>query len=106
MLYEVITGVGLRFVTTDKDGILKIDDIEKSINDDVGLLIINHASNVTGVIQPIKEIVEIAHKRGAYVIVDCAQTAGRIDISHKEIGADAYVMSAHKGLMGMSGLVV
>ncbi len=97
-------GVGLRFVTTDKDGILKIDDIEKSINDDVGLLIINHASNVTGVIQPIKEIVEIAHKRGAYVIVDCAQTAGRIDISHKEIGADAYVMSAHKGLMGMSGL--
>ncbi|MFQ5506768.1 MAG: aminotransferase class V-fold PLP-dependent enzyme, partial [Planctomycetota bacterium] len=66
------------------------------------LLVINHASNVTGAIQDLGSIVPLCKKRGTRVLVDCAQTAGRVDLT--ELGADAYVLPGHKGLMGPPGV--
>jgi len=68
------------------------------------LLAVTHGSNVTGLVQPVAEVVEIAHQKGAKVVVDCAQTAGLLSPLDGHVGgADAVAFSAHKGLRGLPG---
>ena len=70
---------------------------------DVKLVVVTHGSNVTGVLQPVAELVEIAHARGAFVVVDCAQTAG-LEAPLSVGDADAVAFSAHKGLRSLPGV--
>ena len=63
-----------------------------------------HASNVTGTIMPISEISEIAHKVGALVLVDAAQTAGVRQLDIEALGADFLAITGHKGLLGPPGI--
>ena len=86
------------------EGKIDLQDFSQKIRQDVGLVVVNHASNVTGILQPVEQVVQLAHEVGAKVILDCAQTAGRMDIACDSIGADAFVFSSHKALMGFSGL--
>lgn len=67
------------------------------------LVVLTHASNVTGVTQPIRELVRIAHDAGAAVLVDAAQTAGHIPISMQELGVEFLAAAGHKGLLGPLG---
>ena len=66
------------------------------------LLVLNHASNVTGLVQELPRLLEMARDAGITTLVDAAQSAGRLDL--RGLGADAVVLSGHKGLMGPPGV--
>ncbi|MGL5347747.1 MAG: aminotransferase class V-fold PLP-dependent enzyme [Peptostreptococcaceae bacterium] len=96
-------------IEADKDGITNPEDIEKYIKSKTKLIIFNHASNVLGTIQPIKEIGKIAKKYNIPFLVDTAQTAGVLPIDVEEDNIDLLAFTGHKSLlgpMGTGGLVV
>lgn len=96
-------------IEADKDGITNPEDIEKYIKSKTKLIIFNHASNVLGTIQPIKEIGKIAKKYNIPFLVDTAQTAGVLPIDIEEDNIDLLAFTGHKSLlgpMGTGGLVV
>ena len=67
------------------------------------LVVITHASNVTGTIQPIQDLIRIAHNAGAAVLLDAAQTAGHVRISMQDMGIEFLATAGHKGLLGPLG---
>ena len=77
-------------------GILDLADFEKLIDDKTRLVAVSHVSNVLGVISPIKEIAEIAHDHGAYVLVDAAQSVPHIKVDVQTLGCDFLAFSGHK----------
>jgi cysteine desulfurase / selenocysteine lyase len=76
------------------------------ISKDTRLVVVNHASNVNGTILPVREISEYAKMQGAIVLVDGAQSAGWVDCNVNTLGADYFVTSMHKALLGPFGLGV
>ena len=67
------------------------------------LVVITHASNVMGTIQPIQDLIRIAHNAGAAVLLDAAQTAGHVPISMHDMGIEFLATAGHKGLLGPLG---
>ncbi|HZK80433.1 MAG TPA: aminotransferase class V-fold PLP-dependent enzyme [Humisphaera sp.] len=84
-------------------GIVDPDDIRKAIRPDTRLIAITHVSNVTGTIQPIREIGLIAREAGIPFIVDAAQSAGHVPIDLRELNIDLLAAPGHKGLLGPLG---
>lgn len=68
------------------------------------LVVLNHASNVTGRVQRIKELTRVAHEHGAAVLLDAAQTAGHWPLNIGEVGVDFLAAAGHKGLLGPLGM--
>lgn len=85
------------------DGVVRLDDIAGAVRDGARLIAVTHASNVTGAIQPIAAIAEIAHAAGALVLVDGAQTVGAAPVDVQALGIDLLAFPGHKGLMGPPG---
>ncbi|MBN1531226.1 MAG: aminotransferase class V-fold PLP-dependent enzyme [Spirochaetes bacterium] len=83
--------------------VLDPSDIEKAIVDTTCLVAVNHASNVTGALQPIEEIGPICRRRGVPLIVDAAQSAGIAPVDMKRCGIDLLAFAGHKGLYGPTG---
>ena len=67
------------------------------------LVVVNHASNVTGSVQPLTEIIQTAHEADALVLVDAAQTAGHIPVDVQQMDIDLLAAAGHKGLLGPLG---
>lgn len=99
-------GIEVRHVASDLQGVVSPRTIEAALTDKTRLIAISHASNVTGAVQPIAEIIEMAHRHGVRVLVDGAQAAGHTPIRLEEIGVDFYACSGHKGLLGPLGVGV
>ena len=78
-------------------------DIERAITKDTKLIVVTHASNVTGVVQPIEEYGVIAKKHNLIFMVDAAQTAGKYPIDVQAGNIDLLAFSGHKGLLGPPG---
>ncbi|MBT5017184.1 aminotransferase class V-fold PLP-dependent enzyme [Planctomicrobium sp.] len=95
--------VSTTFVDSDDVGGIDLDSLKKAMEPQPSLVCVTHASNVTGVIQPINEIVEIAHEAGAKVLLDAAQSIGHVPVSMKETGVDFLACPGHKGLLGPLG---
>ncbi len=93
-------GVPLWVLPHDAGGRIDVDRVRGEW-EPVDLLVVAHASNVTGRLQPVRELVEVARARGARVIVDAAQTAGIVPLDLGEPSALAF--SAHKGLAALAG---
>lgn len=85
------------------DGSLDPAEMEKAVTPDTKLVVVNHASNVAGTILPVAEVAEIAHRAGALLLVDAAQTAGSLPIDFREMGIDLLAFTGHKGLLGPTG---
>lgn len=99
--------VGALFdVVVPRNGLLYAEDFERLITRDTVAIVVNHVSNVTGAIAPIRELGEIARRYNLNFIVDGAQSCGYIPVSMRENNIDAYCFSPHKGLHGMQGLGV
>lgn len=77
--------------------------IEEAIGPDTALVVLNHASNVTGVIQPAREIGEICRRRGVLFLLDAAQSAGHIPVDVEALSVDLLAFPGHKGLLGPLG---
>ncbi|MBQ9419803.1 MAG: aminotransferase class V-fold PLP-dependent enzyme, partial [Synergistaceae bacterium] len=67
------------------------------------LMVMSHASNVCGTVQPVKDIAEICKAHGLPLVLDTAQTAGLIELDASELGLSALCFTGHKGLMGPQG---
>lgn len=96
-------GVEKTEIACDKEGFLKPKDVEEAIKENTRLIVLTHASNVTGTILPIKEIGAIARKRGVTFMIDAAQTAGFLNINVEEMNIDMLAFPGHKGLYGPQG---
>lgn len=96
--------VEVDFVESDANGFIDPHDIEKLIKENTKLVVVTHASNVIGTIQPIKEIGNICKKYGVFFIIDTAQSAGSVPIDFKEINASALAFTGHKSLLGPQGI--
>ena len=96
----------LKIIGIKDDGSLDLDEFEKLISPSTKLLAIAHISNVLGTINPIKEIVEIAHRNGIPVLVDGAQAIAHIHVDVQDLDCDFYAFSSLKayGPMGMGVL--
>ncbi len=79
------------------------DDIVAALRPNTRLVAVNHASNVTGVIQPIDVIAETCRERGILFLVDAAQTAGHVPLDFGALPVDLLAFPGHKGLLGPLG---
>lgn len=95
--------ISLDIADADEHGYINIDDLKSKFKANTKLVAISHGSNVTGAVQDIKTITEIAHEHGASILVDVAQTVGVIPINVRELGIDFLAFSGHKGIMGTQG---
>lgn len=96
-------GVAVSFARCYSDGTLDPKTVEEHIRPNTRLIVMTHASNVTGTVLPVKEVGEIAHKHGLYLLVDAAQTAGICDIDVQKMNIDMLAFPGHKGLLGPQG---
>lgn len=99
-----ISGITYSLIPCKPDGSLILDAIKPLITAQTKALLCTHASNVCGTILPLKEIGQICHDAGIRFFVDCAQTAGILPISMKEMHIDALAFTGHKGLLGPQGI--
>ncbi|MPW24340.1 aminotransferase class V-fold PLP-dependent enzyme [Alkalibaculum sp. M08DMB] len=95
--------ISITTVKTTKEGITNHKDIEDNIQRNTKLIVFNHASNVIGTIQPIREIGKIARKYSILFLLDTAQTAGILPIDMEADNIDILAFTGHKGLLGPSG---
>ena len=84
------------YVPVDEFGIVKLDEMEKAITEDVFLVSVMTANNEIGTIQPIEEIARMAHAKGALFHTDAVQAIGSVKIDVKAMGIDLLSLSGHK----------
>lgn len=98
------TGARLVYVYL-KDGQLDMDDLANKLTTKTRFVSLVHVSNVLGCINPIKEIAKLAHAKGAYLVVDGAQSVPHLAIDVQDLDCDFFAFSAHK-MLGPTGLGV
>ena len=100
---EADGAIELTVAPCSREGWLSPADVEKHLKPSTRLVVVTHASNVVGTIQPVAEIGDITRKRGVRLLVDAAQSAGCVPIDVPALGADLLAFSGHKGLLGPQG---
>lgn len=100
-----VTGATLKYIPLQPDGTIRLEDVEQTVTEKTKIVAITHVSNVLGTINPIKEIVAIAHRNGAVVVVDGAQSAPHMKIDVQQLDCDFYAFSGHK-MCGPTGIGV
>ncbi|MBU1670671.1 MAG: aminotransferase class V-fold PLP-dependent enzyme [Actinobacteria bacterium] len=96
-------GVEHSVVRCAPDGGLEPSDLEAALRPETTLVIITHASNVAGTILPLADVADIARRRGLRLLVDAAQTAGRLPLDMDPGGLDLIAFTGHKELFGPQG---
>jgi cysteine desulfurase len=89
-------GHRVTYVPVDKTGLLDLDALRDAVTPQTALVSVMHANNEIGTIQPIAEIAEIAHEKGALVHTDAVQSYGKIAWNVEDLGVDLLTVSAHK----------
>jgi cysteine desulfurase/selenocysteine lyase len=97
------TGAVLRVVPISDDGEFLLDAYEKLLSDRTRLVSVVYVSNSLGTITPVRRIIELAHARGAQVLLDGAQSAPHLPIDVQELDCDFFVLSGHK-VYGPTGI--
>ena len=89
-------GAVLRVLPVDDYGYLKIDELDEILNEKTRIMAVTHISNVLGIINPVKEIIEKCHSNGVPVLVDGAQGIVHCDVDVQDLDCDFYAFSGHK----------
>ncbi|HRP02821.1 MAG TPA: aminotransferase class V-fold PLP-dependent enzyme [Candidatus Kapabacteria bacterium] len=95
--------IDIKIADCDENGHLDVTKIESLINENTALIIVNYVSNVTGNIQDVKSISQIAKKHNIKLLVDGSQAAGNIPIHLNESQVDFFAFTSHKSLYGIQG---
>ena len=99
------TGATLRYLDCQMDGSFTDETLEAGINEHTKIVAVTHVSNVLGCVSPVEKIVELAHKVGAVVVLDGAQSVPHMPVNVTKLGVDFLAFSGHK-LMGPMGIGV
>ena len=97
------TGAKLKYIPLTAEGILDIEKLDDLLTDKTKLVCVNQVSNALGVVNPIKTIIEKAHAKGAWVLIDAAQSAPHTAIDVQAMDCDFLVFSGHK-MYGPTGI--
>ncbi|MGP4107811.1 aminotransferase class V-fold PLP-dependent enzyme [Virgibacillus sp. L01] len=97
-------GVEVSYVNWDENDGLLIERVSQTIKSNTKLIVITHASNVTGSVLPIEKVTKIALKYDVITLVDASQTAGHMRLHMNRMGIDMMAFPGHKGLMGPQGI--
>ncbi|MGG4552019.1 cysteine desulfurase [Paenibacillus humicus] len=90
------TGAVLKYIPLQSDGSVLLDDVEKTVTPKTKIVAMAYVSNVLGVVNPVKQIAEIAHRHGAVMVVDGAQSTPHMKIDVQDLDCDFYAFSGHK----------
>ena len=101
---EQDSGVEVDYVLFDERGFVNPLDIALKVKHNTKLVVVNHASNVLGTIQPVSAIGSICKKHGLTFLVDASQTAGKIPIDIEAMNIDVIAFTGHKSLLGPTGV--
>ncbi len=104
-LVAEITDATLKVIPVDEKGELMMEDFYQLLSGKTKIVSIVHASNSLGTINPVKEIIDAAHKAGAVVLIDGAQSTVHLDIDVQELDCDFFAISSHK-VYGPTGIGV
>ena len=95
--------ISLSIVSPRADGFVDPEDIRASIRKNTRLIAVTHASNVTGAIQPVAAIGELARREGILYLIDGAQAIGAMPVNVRALSCDLYAFPGHKSLLGPMG---
>jgi cysteine desulfurase/selenocysteine lyase len=98
-------GAEILVIPVSDEGVLDLAAFANLLDDSVKIVAVNHVSNAIGTINPIRQIIEMAHKVGAKVLIDGAQSVAHFDVDVQDLDMDFFVFSAHK-LFGPTGVGV
>lgn len=98
-------GIAIRVIPMDETGKLDIEEYEKIFNEHTKLVSVAHVSNVLGTVNPVKQIVKIAHDHGVPAMIDGAQSTPHFRVDVQDIDCDFFVFSGHK-MYGPTGIGV
>lgn len=104
-LLEARKGVRVRVIPINEAGELRLDELERLFNAHTKIVSVAHVSNVLGTINPVKQIVAMAHAHGVPVLIDGAQSVPHIRVDVQDIDCDFYTFSGHK-IYGPTGIGV
>lgn len=100
-----IKGFKVKYVDINPDGTLNYESLKEMLTSKVKLVCITQVSNVTGVINDVKTVVELAHEKGALVLVDGAQSVPHMPVNVQDLNCDFLAFSGHK-MLGPTGIGV
>lgn len=104
-LLQTRKDITIRVVNCDERGVLDMEEYKSLFNDKTAFASFCHVSNVLGTVNPVKEMIRIAHSHGVPVLVDGAQAVPHSEVDMADLGCDFYVFSSHK-MYGPSGIGV
>jgi cysteine desulfurase/selenocysteine lyase len=104
-LQETIMGIKLKVIPINEKGELMLDEMKKLISDNTRLISVTHVSNVLGTVNPIEEIIEIAHSHDIPVLIDAAQSVQHMVLDVQKLDCDFLAFSGHK-VYGPNGVGV
>ncbi len=104
LYHQGLAGVGVDYVPFDGAGFVDPAEVRKRFRPSTRLVIVNHASNVVGTIQPIREIGRFCREAGIPFAIDASQSAGKVPIDMEEQCVDVVAFTGHKSLLGPTGI--
>jgi cysteine desulfurase family protein len=99
-----LNGVEVDYIPFDTNGFVDPDDFKRKIKANTRLVIINHASNVIGTVQPVEAIGRICRECGVALALDASQSAGKVPINIEQSHIDIVAFTGHKSLLGPTGI--
>ena len=99
------TGATLKYIPLQEDGTISLETVREVITSNTKIVSVMHVSNVLGVINPVKEIGQIAHEHGAVMVVDGAQSTPHLKVDVQDLNCDFFAFSSHK-MCGPTGIGV
>lgn len=97
-------GVEVDYIPFDTNGFVDPDDVKQKIKANTRLVIVNHASNVIGTVQPVGAIGRICRDYGVPFAIDASQSAGKVPIDIEQLHVDVVAFTGHKSLLGPTGI--
>ncbi len=100
-----VKGIELKIAPIDDDGNFMFEEYEKLLSDKTKLVAVTHISNALGTVVPVKDVIRLAHEKGALVLLDGCQAVPHMAVDVQDLDVDFYVFSGHK-LYGPTGIGV